>query len=111
MQINLVNYLGFLGFLGLLGFVTGNVGFLGFFGFFGFLSILGGRGSDERIENSINRACRNAYIVITITMVSSLVYVVSFDAIQAFPLVFALLFIVSIMAFVFSFIVYNRRGD
>ncbi len=111
MKLNLVNYLGLFGFLGLLGFITGNIGFYGFFGFFGFLSILGGTGSDERIDKNINRACRNAYVVITITMVGTLVYVVSFNAIQLFPLAFALLFIASVVTFVVSFIAYDRRGD
>jgi hypothetical protein len=110
-QLNLVNYLGLLGFLGILGFITGNIGFFGFFGFFGFLSTLGGTGTDERIESSINRACRNAYVLITLTMVSTLVFVVSFNAIQILPLAFAVLFIVSIVTFVVSFVIYNRRGD
>jgi hypothetical protein len=59
MRGNLMGYLGFLGFLGLLGFITDNPGF---FGFFGFLSSMWGRGSDERVDQNVNRACRNAFV-------------------------------------------------
>jgi len=79
---NNMAYLGLLGFLGLLGLVTGNEGFYGFFGFFGFFSALLGKGTDERIDRNVNRACRNSFVFCTGASV-----------------------------FVASFIYFNERGD
>nr|KXH75202.1 MAG: hypothetical protein AM325_04455 [Candidatus Thorarchaeota archaeon SMTZ1-45] len=100
-----------MGLLGFLGPITGNLGFYGFFGFVGFLSAFAGTGTDERIESNINRACRNSFAIITITMAFSLVYVVSFESIGTFPIVFSMLFIASMVSFVLSYIYYDRRGD
>ena len=111
MKPNIISFLGVLGLLGFLGPLTGNVGYYGFFGFLGFLSAFGGTGSDERLESSINRACRNSFLLITILMSFSLVYVVSYSAVDLFPLIFATLFIGSMTTFVISFIYYDRRGD
>ena len=111
MRINVVSFLGFLGILGFLGPITGNLGFYGFFGFLGFLSAFAGTGTDERIESNINRACRNSFVLITITMAFSLVYVVSFGTIATFPIIFAILFVGSMVAFVLSYIYYDRKGE
>jgi len=111
MRTNLISFLGLLGLLGFLGPITGNLGFYGFFGFLGFLSAFGGTGTDERIESNINRSCRNSFILVTITMAFSLVYVVSFGAIAAFPFVFAILFAGSMVTFVISFMYYDRKGE
>lgn len=107
----MVSVLGFLALLGFLGPITGNQGFYGFFGFVGFLIAFGGTGSDERIESNINRACRNSFFLITITMSFSLVYIVSLGAIGAFPIAFAILFVGSMVTFVLSYLYYDRRGD
>ena len=111
MQKNKISYLGLLGFLGLLGIVTGNEGFYGFFGFFGFLSAFWGRGSDERIDSNINRACRNSFVFSTLATVLFIVYIVVFQAVEAFPMAFSILFAGSMILFVASFIYYNERGD
>jgi len=110
MRKNKLGYLGFLGLLGLLGLVTENFGFYGFFGFFGFFSTFWGRGSDERIEKNIDRACRNAFVFITITSAFSLAYIASFKAVEALPLALLPPF-VGIVVFVFSYIYYDRSGD
>jgi hypothetical protein len=111
MQKNKISYLGLLGFLGLLGIVTGNEGFYGFFGFFGFLSAFWGRGSDERVDSNINRACRNSFVFSTLATVFFIVYVAVFQAVEAFPMAFSILFAGSMILFVASFIYYNERGD
>jgi hypothetical protein len=109
--MNVVGYLGFLGFLGLLGLPTGNLGFYGFFGFFGFLGVFRGSGSDERVDQNINRACRNAFFLFTLTQVSSMVGIIALRAVEFFPTAFAVLFVVSMVAFVFSYVYYDIRGD
>ena len=111
MKVNAISYLGFMGFLGFLGPLTGNLGCYGFFGFVGFFSAFGGTGSDERIENNINRACRNSFIVIILTMSLTLAYIASYGGLAAFPLAFSILFIGSMVTFVASYIYYDRSGD
>ena len=111
MKTNSVSFLGFLGLLGFLGPLTGIPGYYGFFGFLGFLSAFGGTGSDERIESNINRASRNSFFLFTITPSFSMIYVVSFGAIDTFPFAFAILFVGSMMTFVLSYIYYDRRGE
>ena len=111
MPRNKVGYLGLLGFLGLLGLVTGNLGFYGFFGFFGFLSALWGRGTDERVDKNVNKACRNAFVFVVIASASSITYIATLRAVEAFSLAFSVLFAGSIILFVASFIYYNERGD
>jgi hypothetical protein len=111
MKINTVSYLGFLGLFGFLGPLTGNAGFYGFFGFLGFLSAFAGTGTDERIENNINRSCRNSFLLMTTAMSFSLVLVITMEALEALPFAFVLLFVGSMVTFVFSYIYYDRRGD
>jgi len=111
MQKNKMGYLGLLGFLGLLGVVTGNEGFYGFFGFFGFLSALWGRGTDERVDKNINRACRNSFIFSTLASVFFIMYITTLQAIDAFPIAFSILFAGNMILFVASFIYYNEHGD
>jgi hypothetical protein len=111
MQKNKIGYLGLLGFLGFLGLVTGNEGFYGFFGFFGFLSAFWGRGTDERVDKNINKACRNSFIFSILASVFCILYITILKAITAFPMVFSVLFAGNMIIFVASFIYYNERGD
>jgi len=108
---NRIGYLGLLGFLGLLGLVTQNSGFYGFFGFFGFLSALWGRGTDERVDGNVNRACRNAFVFIVGASAFFITYIATFRAVESFPAAFSVLFAGSLILFVASFIYYNERGD
>ena len=111
MQKNKIGYLGLLGFLGFLGLVTGNEDFYGFFGFFGFLSAFWGRGTDERVDKNINKACRNSFIFSTLVSVFFIVYITILKAVTAFPMAFSVLFAGNMILFVASFIYYNERGD
>ncbi len=111
MRTNSVSYLGLLGIFGFLGPLTGIPGYYGFFGFLGFLSAFGGKGSDERIESNINRACRNSFFLITIASSFSMIFIISYGVIDSFPLAFAILFVGSMVTFVLSYIYYDRRGD
>ncbi|RDE14181.1 MAG: hypothetical protein C4K48_06505 [Candidatus Thorarchaeota archaeon] len=111
MRKNVVSYVGLLGFIGLLGLPTGNYGFYGFFGFFGFFGALEGRGSDERVDQNVNRACRNSFFLYIVVMAFSLTCIVALRAIDILPLAFALLFVGSMVTFVLSYIFYDRRGD
>jgi len=111
MQKNKISYLGLLGFLGLLGLVTRNEGFFGFFGFFGFLSAFWGRGTDERVDKNVNRACRNSFIFSTLASSFFITYIAAFRAVEALPMAFSVLFAGSMILFVASFIYYNERGN
>jgi hypothetical protein len=107
---NLIGYLGFLGFFGMLGLVTDNPGFFGFFGFFGFLSSMWGRGSDERVDQNINRACRNAFVFAIVASALLFSYIAILRAAEAFQLALsvAALFAGSLTVFVASFVYYDR---
>ena len=73
MHRNPMGYLGLLGFIGLLGFVTGNYGLCAFFSFsiFGLFLV---RGTDERIDRNLSRACRNAFMFTLIDLTLTLAY-------------------------------------
>ncbi len=110
MRRNLIGCLGFLGFLGLLGLTTDNPGFFGFFGFFGFWSSMWGRGSDERVDQNVNRACRNAFLFTTSASALLFSYIAVLRAAEAFQLGIsvAVLFAGGLITFVVSFICYDR---
>ena len=110
MRRNLIGYLGFLGFLGLLGLATDNPGFFGFFGFFGFLSSMWGRGSDERIDQNANRACRNAFVFSIVASALLFSYMAVLRTAEAFLLAMsvAVLFAGGLTIFVASFVYYDR---
>jgi len=107
---NNIAYLGFLGFLGLLG-LTGNTGFYGFFGAFGFFGALGGKGSDERVNSNINRACRNAFVFIIVASSISLAYAGTFNDAGSYPSLLAIPFAGSMLLFAGSYIHYDRKGN
>ncbi len=110
MRRNLIGYLGFLGFLGLLGLISDNPGFFGFFGFFGFWSSMWGRGSDERVDQNVNKACRNAFLFTTIASALLFSYIAILRAAEAFQLGVSVgvLFAGGLIAFVVSFACYDR---
>lgn len=110
MRKNFIGFLGFLGFLGLLGLVTDNPGFFGFFGFFGFWSSMWGRGSDERVDQNVNRACRNAFVFTIVASALLFSYIALLQAAEAFQMAtsVALLFAGDLVMFVGSFIYYDR---
>ncbi len=104
-------YLGLLGLLGVLGVITGNPGFYGFFGFFGFFGTLIGRGSDERVERNIDRACRNAFVFVTLASAFSFAYVGSFNVVEIYPQLLALTFVGSMLLFALSYVYYDKKGE
>lgn len=108
---NNIGYLGFLGLLGLLGLVTGNSGFYGFFGAFGFFGALGGRGSDERVERNINRACRDAFVFATAALSIALAYAGVFKAVENYPALLAVPFAGSMLLFAVSYTYHDRKGE
>lgn len=111
MRRNKVGYIGLLGFLGLLGLATGTPGFYGFFGFFGFLAALWGRGTDERVDRNINRACRNSFVFGMVTSAFFISYIGILPTVEALPTAFSVLFAGSLILFVASYIYYNESGD
>jgi len=111
MQRNKVGYLGLLGFFGLLGPVTGHSGFYGFFGFFGLLSALWGRGSDERVDANIDRACRDAFIFSIVASTLFLAYIAALGAQGLLTAAFSVVFAGNVVVFVVSFILRDRWGE
>jgi len=111
MQRNKVGYLGLLGFFGLLGPLTGHSGFYGFFGFFGLLSALWGRGSDERVDANIDRACRDAFIFSVVASTLFLAYIAALGAQGLLAAAFSVVFAGNVVVFVASFILRDRWGE
>ena len=115
MRRNIMGYFGLLGFLGLLGLITGRPVYYCWFSFFSFFCAFLGKGSDERIERNINRACRNAFAFVTATWALSFAYIAIFgEAVGVFPLASTLIFVFgagSMVVFSLSCFVYGRRGD
>jgi len=107
---NKLGYLSLLGLIGLLGLVTGNFGFYGFFGFFGFISMLRGKGSDERIERNIGRACRNAFAFDTVMAAFFVAYIASFKAVDLWPLALTFPFF-GIVLFGLCYAYYDGKED
>jgi len=66
-------YLGFLSLLSLLSIGTGNMGYLGFLGFLPYFAIY--RFGDERIEQNIGKAARNAFLFSIFFASAELVYI------------------------------------
>jgi hypothetical protein len=107
---SLIGYLGFLGFLGMLGLITDNPGFYGFFGFFGFWSSMWGKGSDERVDQNVNRACRNGFIFTMVASALLFSYMAIVRTAETFQLAIsvAALLAGSLTIFVASFVYYDR---
>lgn len=105
--MNKMKLLGFLGFLGLIGIPTHNYGFFGFFGFFSFFAAA--QKSDERMSQNAYKAGFNAFVVSLIGL-SFLITALSMNTgIALWSIILAAAFIVSILTFVISFIVLERR--
>ncbi len=110
---NLIGYLGFLGFLGMLGLITDNPGFYGFFGFFGFWSSMWGKGSDERVDQNVNRACRNGFVFTLFASAIVFSYMAILRTVEPFALAVSIgaMFAGSLLIFVASFMYYDRSSS
>ncbi|MBW2982750.1 DUF3796 domain-containing protein [Candidatus Woesearchaeota archaeon] len=99
-------YLGFLGLLGLLGIATDNAGFFGFFGFFSFFAVTAK--PDERLAENTHKAGFTGFVVGLIGL-SLLVTALAMDAArETIALITAGAFIAVILAFVISFMRYEK---
>jgi hypothetical protein len=103
-----LKYLGFLGFLGFLGIATGNVGFYGFFGFFGFFSYAK-IASDERLEANINRAARNAFLVMLPVFAAATMLAGILNEINVYTYAFIALVILQLLTFSISLKIYELK--
>ncbi|MGM0653476.1 MAG: DUF3796 domain-containing protein [Bacillota bacterium] len=114
MKRNPIWYLGFIGILGLLGLVTSNTGLFGLFGFFGFFGIAK-QVDDEMLRHNLAKAGLNAFIVSLVGFPVATIILTFLDSAETiigfFVIYFALLFVVQIITFVFSFNYYEKRGD
>jgi hypothetical protein len=117
MRSNPVGYLSILGLIGVVGLLMGNNDLAGFGGFFCFLSAFYYR-YDERVERNVNRACRNAFILVVAglsAIMATLFYLITVlpypQAFEFVPLGVVLLFGLTLLSFFLSYVYYRRKGD
>lgn len=106
--MNKMRLLGLLGFLGLLGLWTKNYGFFGFFGFFSFFAA--GAKSDERVVTNTYRAGFNSFVVALIGLSVLITGLSMQTGLALMSLIIAAVFIATIVTFVVSFMVLDRKG-
>ncbi|MGM5483745.1 MAG: DUF3796 domain-containing protein [Nanobdellota archaeon] len=106
--MNKIKLLGFLGFLGLLGIWTKNYGFFGFFGFFSFFAATSKQ--DERLNINVYKAGFNGFVA-SLIGISLLVTAHSMETGLVFiAIITAVIFIIMILIFVISLILYEKKG-
>ncbi len=110
MKKNKLRFLGFLGLLGLLGLPTGNPGFYGFFGAFAFFS-LGRVPNDEMLRAHMARAGLNAFVVSFIALAIAIAVLSVLQTLEAAALLLGVVYVAQLLTFVFSYSVYEKRGD
>ncbi|WP_070119339.1 DUF3796 domain-containing protein [Bacillus marinisedimentorum] len=103
--LKLFGFIGFLGFLGVYPLNPTLFSFFAFFAFFRFSKVI----HDERFEENVNKASRNALIVFVLmfSLVVILVNIVRDDTLLA--LLYALHFSIVVLVFVFSFQHYEKQ--
>lgn len=113
-----LRWLSFIGVFGSLAWITGNEGYYALFGFFAFLSLFW---YDERTESLFKQATANTFIVTTIMLAGTFVYI-SFvakyapDAVLKDRLIVTLAmgigvtYVVHLLTFMGSFIYFSLRG-
>ncbi|MCW4018327.1 MAG: DUF3796 domain-containing protein [Candidatus Bathyarchaeota archaeon] len=104
MTTNKLGYLGLLGLTGLIGFIDPWM-----FAFFSFFTLFVFLKSDERIEQNIGRASRNAFIYYTIIATATMAYILTVQTYNAMP-AFAALLSQGLTVFTVSYWLY-QKGD
>ena len=102
-----MRFFGFFGLMGLLGIVLDNPGFFGFFGFFSFF--VASSRQDERLELNTYKAGFNAFVVALIGLSFLATSLAINLGINAVSLIIAGTFIATLLTFVISFMVYEKR--
>lgn len=117
MKNNPIGYLSVLGLIGVIGLLLGNSWLATFGGFFSFAIAFSDR-YDERTERNVNRACRNAFILVVfgyniVTAIASYLITVEpySEAFAFFPLGITLVYGLAFLAFISSYYYYRRTGD
>jgi apolipoprotein N-acyltransferase len=109
MKRNNLGYLGLLGLLGLAAFPTNNYWILGMFGYFGLLTLLQKSSNDERTDQNINRAARNAFAFYAITVTIFTIYFLSANTFDAIP-IFEGIFPQGMTVFGLSYMQYDKEA-
>ena len=102
-----LKYLGLMGFLGLLGLFTDNPGFYGFFGGFAFFGIANVK-NDERFALNLGRSGLNAFVVTFVSLALVIAFVGVTRTAEVAVIGSALVYALSILTFVGSFVYYDR---
>ena len=105
---NALWYLGFLSVLSLLYFVEGKLGFIGFLGFISYFSIY--KMSDERLEENVGRATRNAFMYMVFFGSATFVYGYLTKNMEIILPAFLVLFGGSLLVCLLSLFYYNKKG-
>lgn len=105
MKTNKRGYLGMLGIAGLIGIL--NPWLFSLFSFFTFFVFFK---SDERTDQNIGRASRNAFIYDTIIATLTMAYILTSQPFEAMPLFAALLF-QGTTIFTLSYWLYQEKGE
>ena len=106
---NALWYLGFLSLLSLLYFVEGKTAFIGFLGFLPYFSIY--NLNDERLDENIGRATRNAFLYTMIFGIGTIVYIYLTKSSELlFAPAFIVLFGGALMVCILSLFYYDRTG-
>lgn len=102
-----LKYLGLLGFLGFLGIFTDNPGFYGFFGALSFFSLANVK-NDERFALNLGKSGLNAFVVTFVSLALAIAFVGATRIIEAAVIGLSLVYALSILTFVGSFLYYDR---
>ncbi|MFO7710656.1 MAG: DUF3796 domain-containing protein [Candidatus Woesearchaeota archaeon] len=105
--MNKARLFGLFGFLGLLGLFTDNPGLFGFFGFFAFFAI--GAPSDERLAQNAYKAGFNGFVAALLGLSVLITAHLMLDNHSTIALITAAVFVVTIVTFVISMAIFERR--
>jgi len=102
----MISLMGLIGFLGFLGFYTGNYGFFGFFGFFVFFTYALKK-YDELFDAYVKKSATLAFFTSVVLFYVALCAVVILNIQEYIPILFTLVFVVSIIVFILRLTIYE----
>jgi len=108
--MNMISLMGLIGFLGFLGFYTGNYGYFGFFGFFVFFTYALKK-YDELFDTYVKKSATLAFFTSVVLFCAALCAVVLLGDPALIPVLFTLVFVVSIIVFILRLTIYEMAEN